>query len=152
MDPAPEIITSKPKFQSKLLIFGLLILLLGGAGGYFLTKSMSLPAPNPSQSAPKKAEEKSAPQNPLIKNQTATVYGKILEKNGNFIKVTNETGQTADIKLAPNILIYKSLPRSSVAEAVTGIDNIDLEKSAVIVLNMFDGEYKVASISYINFP
>ncbi len=143
-EPAPEVIkTSKSSLRIQILILSAILLIVGGVSGYLLKS-------NPSSTT---QLDRSAPQsNPLIKNQSATVYGKIVEKNSNSIKVLGENGESAVFNLAPSILVYKSATDSAITETFAGIDEIDLNKEAVIVLNMFEGEYKVASVSYINFP
>ena len=117
------------------------LLAIGSVTGFYLGRySLSGPIPQ-SQNQSKQIVFK----NPLFKSQSATFEGEITGVEGLKLTVKDYKDQTGVLTAIPNLIIYGS----GVKKAATDSASIELNKKAVLTLEVVDGQYKVISISYL---
>ncbi len=126
-------------------IVGLILVMLAGLGGYFIGFSKTGTAPS-SQKIAQKATE-AAENSPIIKQQTATIQGKITSISDSAITVVDEKNQSDQFSLSNRLVVYKPITAGQ-AGASTDAKDIQTNTLAFIVLELLDGKYQVVSISY----
>lgn len=126
-------------------IIGLILVIIAGLGGYFIGFSKPGAAPSSQQIAQKATQ--AAENSPIIKQQTATIQGKITSISDNAITVINDQNQSDQFSLSNKLVVYKPI-NTSQAGASTDVKDIKTDTLAFIILELVDGKYQVVSISY----
>lgn len=147
--PAPEILKKPENRKKNFLIFGAIILaliLISTLLVYFGKFNLSF---FQTQGPGRVVETKKVTEietSPLLSNQTALARGTIISKTENEISIKGENGQTDTFELKQPVVIYNQATSSAT------LGSIELDKPAVITLELKDNKYKVISISYFIPP
>jgi hypothetical protein len=88
--------------------------------------------------------------NNLYTSQTATVRGQIKAVNDRTLSVRNTNGSTGNLRASNRIMIVKfNTNPGSVASPSSDLQTIEINKDAVMSLEMVNGNYEVVQIQYI---
>ena len=120
-------------------------ILLASSGASFIVGQSIKPKTN---SAPL-ASISSVKGATLFQSQNATIQGKVLKFNDNTLTVQDSKGQTADFAMAKYFSVSKFPNTSGVASVSASVNSLEINKQAMIVLVVQDGEYRVSSVSYL---
>lgn len=148
--PAPQILQKPASRRNYFLIFaGIILLLLVVLILYFGKFYLSF-LPGKTTNGPVGTKQvKQIQTSPLLSNQTALVRGVVVARTDNQITVKGENGQTDSFSLQEPVVIYNQIATSS---ASLNLGSIELNKPAVITLELKDNKYRVISISYFIPP
>ena len=125
----------------KIVVLPIILLMVGLAIGFFAGKSANTKAPEPQQI-------KTEVSNKLFSGQTAFLRGKINKVDEKQISVTNtSTNTTGTVMLSDRAIIIN--PNKNGSPSVN-IGSIELDKEALINLEMNNGNYEIISIQYVN--
>lgn len=136
-------------FHTRSLIITIVLVILAALGG-FLGGALS---GNQTSEAGKGGAAKAGKNDklsPLFDSQTATINGEI-EKAENFKVEIKKKGLTESFALSPQFIIYKYATSSAQPTTFTNTTDIELGKTANVMLEKVGGEYKIISISYFGF-
>lgn len=139
--------------KSLYLIIALIVALISGVLGFMAGQGRLVKTPLTStiQSINTNSSIESSK---LFQSQTANIQGKITKVSASSISVVDDKNQAGEFTVSKKLVIYKSqdLPvpgRPYTASASADLKSIDLNKSALISLEVIDGSYQVVSISFI---
>ena len=128
-------------------IFAISLLILGLAVGFFIGKrtqaSVSVSTNLPINT--------NTTDNSLYSSQTATIRGEITKVDGETLTIKNLNNQTTgQQQVSSRILITKATARPDrTASPSSDLSKIELNKEALINLEMIGGRYQIISIQYI---
>ncbi len=144
---APEVLQKPQNKKNLSLVIGVLVLfLILILLAFYLGK---LDLSNLTKTPVSKVETVKVAQiqtSPLLSNQTALARGTIISKTEKEISVKGENGQTDTFELKQPVVIYNQATSSAT------LGSIELDKPAIITLELKDNKYKVISISYFIPP
>ncbi len=140
-----------PVLNRKAVFAAIALLVVGLLIGYVL--GIQVAKGNSRNYSPAPSQQKgSLKTSPLFTRQNATVTGKVTKVDGNKITVVDDKNQSDIFVLSKNIAIVTAIAPGKVATPSTNIKDIQLNQSALIALQIVDGEYQVISIAYTNYP
>ena len=131
-----------PKSNPQLLSIGLLLLVVGLVLGFLFGKNnqnISIPLIQNNQ--------KEDQANAMFQSQSASAQGTITKVDGNNITFMTDDNKTGTFPLAPRFTIYK-FAKSAQAKAYSDIKDIELDKKAVIGLQLINNTYQITTITY----
>lgn len=125
-------------------ILAVVLLIIGLALGFFTGKGLQKPV----ETSEAPAATLAAEYNSLYASQTATIRGLITNRSGSDLMVTNLNNQVeGKIRASERIIITRSAVKQATPSA--GLDTIELNKEALIGLEMIGGTYQAVSIQYL---
>lgn len=128
-------------------IFAISLLIFGLAVGFFIGKR-SQTSVSPPTNLPINNDTST---NSLYSSQTANIRGVITKVDGETITIKNLNNQaTGQQQVSSRILITKVSARpDKLASPSSDLSTIELNKEALIQLEMIGGQYQITSIQYI---
>ncbi len=128
--------SEKPGYLLTLVV----LVLISGVGGFVLGRNNSGAISIPSTSS-----------NSLYTSQTALIQGTVTKVTDKTITVKNTAGVEGTVELGSNVLISKLNTAQGGLPATPSSDlkQIELNKAAVVNLQMIDGKFKVMSVTSI---
>lgn len=139
-----------PTLDKKIILLIALVLVLGLFVGYVLgNQTAKRKAFNYSSKPAEKVVYKTSP---LFNGQTANVIGKITKIDGSKIVVEDSKKQIGSFTLYKKVAIINANAPGQIASPSSNIKDIQLNKEALIYLQLIDGDYQVLSIAFKNFP
>ena len=151
---------SKKKFILKVelnchmryIILTVILMLTTGIAGYTLgvLKTTKNLLPSFIQTSSKQANTETT--SPLIESQSGNITGTITAVSGKTLTIVNSKNQSDQFVASDKLVVINlgTLPNSASPSA--GLQGIQLNKMALIQLQMEDGQFKVASIAYPPTP
>lgn len=133
------------KYAPYLLAVSLFI--LGSSIGFFIGKTTYGPK-ELSNSAQNTPNENSGGYDALFDSQSATIRGVITKKGDGVITVRRLNNQTTGVLNTSKRLIVADANKVANASPSASLDNVQLDKEAVIFLEKFEGKYQVVLIQY----
>ncbi len=141
--PPKEYPTTPRSANTKLLLVALGCSILGLAIGFGLGQA----SVSKSTSAPTIMNQ--SDQKSYFDNQSGTIQGQITQINGNKVLVTNQQNQVQEFELSNPITIYKYADSQSPADVYTDASEIELNKPALIDVQMDNGQYKIVIVTIL---
>lgn len=86
---------------------------------------------------------------PILQNQTASIDGKVIKVEDNYLTIVDLKGKTSVFKASKFVSVSKFNSTSSFASSSAGLSKLELDKQALISLKAEEGEYRIISISYL---
>lgn len=139
-----------PALDKKLVLPIVLFLVIGVVIGYLIGMQIA-PKPQAVVNSTKQPEKVVYKSNPIFDHQTATITGKITKVEGDKITVMDSGNNSETFTLVKGAAIANVAGSKHVASS-SSIKNIPLNTNAYISLELIEGEYKVNSIFYGNYP
>lgn len=126
----------------------LVLMFVAAVGGFYAGKTTILPGSpyTPTQT------ESAVLASPVFASQTATVQGVITKVDGKIITVVGDKNMEDNFEVSDKLVIYKFTSGSPQASASSKLNSIDLNKNALIILELMENKYKVTSVSYLPPP
>ena len=128
-------------------IFAISLLIFGLAVGFFLGKRSQLNT-SPATNLPISTNTAASS---LYSSQTANIRGQITKVDGETLTIKNLNNQaTGEHQASSRVLITKASARpDKLASPSSDLSTIELNKEALIQLEMIGGQYQITSIQYI---
>lgn len=130
---------------SKKTVLAISFLLLGLAIGYVIGTSVnrsSSPIFAPSQKIAQAADRKD-----LFKNQSATIQGQIIKITDDKVTLLSSQGGIEEFGLSDYWKMTAAKQKSATSSA--NKDSLQLNREALIVLELVNSQYQIRSITYI---
>ncbi len=131
-----------------LLIIPLVLLI--GTLGFFLGRYTINKTTLPTQSTTNNSQASST-KNPLFTTQNAAINGEITQVKNNKIIAKNQSGQSGEFELSPNVVIYK-ISSDGFTSPSADLKLVEPAKNVTINLELRDQQYIVISIAYFAKP
>ena len=125
-------------------ILAVALFILGLSLGFAIGKNFNTQKPQDVSTIPETTKS-----NSFYSLQTASIRGVITDRNGNDLKVKNLNNQVeGSVKASNRLIIAKAGNKPNPATPSSDLSSIELNKEALISLEMIDGEYQAVLVQY----
>ena len=136
----------------RYIVLTVILMLTSGIAGYTLgvLKTTKNILPSFTQTSLKQAN--TATTSPLIESQSGNITGTITAVSGKTLTIVNSKNQSGQFIASDKLIVINLSASPNSASPSAGLQAIQLNKTALIQLQMEDGQFKVASIAYPPTP
>lgn len=130
----------------KFIALTIILMLTAGIAGFTIgnvkNKNLSLP-----QLTQNTSQSKESPS--LFDTQTATITGSVTSILDTTLTITDTKNQSAQFAASDKMIVLSLDSKPNFASPSSGLKSVELNKPALIQLQMENGLYKIISIGYL---
>lgn len=136
------------RFIALTIILMLIAGIIGFTAGNLKANNKSIPQLAQSIQTPNKEN------NSVFQSQSASITGSVTAVSGNMLTITSQNNQTAQFEASEKMVVFTLDTEPTLASPSAEVESVQLNKIALIQLEMQDGKYKIVSIGYlpVNLP
>lgn len=131
----------------RYIIFTLILMLTAGIAGY--TIGAVKPTLKGTVSPVTQNQEQKTNANPLFQTQSATITGEVTAVSDKTLTISDTKKQTGQFIASDQLIVLSLDSKPTPASPAAALKSIELNKMALINLQMEDGQFKVVSIGYL---
>lgn len=131
----------------RYIILTLILMLTAGIAGY--TIGVVKPTLKDTVSPVTQNTEQKTNANPLFQTQSATITGEVTAVSDKTITISDAKKQTGQFMASDQLIVLSLDSKPTPASPAAALKSIELNKMALIQLQLEDGQFKVASIGYL---
>lgn len=147
---------SKKQFILKLdidchmryIILTLILMLTAGIAGYTIG-AVKPTLKGTASPVTQNTEQKTTATSPLFQTQSATITGEVTAVSDKTLTISDTKKQTGQFMASDQLIVLSLDSKPNPASPAAALKSIELNKMALIHLQLEDGQFKVASIGYL---